>query len=731
MRRAFVCGILAGTLGLTGTAAAHQGTGPQGYDHVGTFDIPANLRAGEPLGTPTSAEIMDVTPDGRTLLYTDAYTSRLGFVDIRDQSKPKPLGAVDLTADPTSVAIVGRHALVLAKTNDSFTNPTGELIVVDIPTQGIVRRIPLTGQPDSIALSPDRRWAAIVIENERNEDLNDGLIPQAPAGTVQVLELSRLFKADVGLRSVDLTGLAATAPDDPEPEFVDINARNEAVLSLQENNHLAIIDLKRAKVTKDFPAGSVTLKDVDATEDGDLQPVETITRRREPDAVHWIDEDTFATANEGDYEDADGVEGGSRGFTVFSRSGRVKYESGSSFEREVTLAGHYPESRSENKGVEPEGLEVTKEDGQTFLFVGAERANVVGVYEIVKGKPVFRHIVPAGVGPEGLKAIPSRNLLAVSSETDGADEGYLARPLITLYKLRNGEPEYPMLGGHVPWTALSGLSADPDSKGRAWMVSDSALDQAYLYELDIAHHPAHVERRIPVGAPNLDLEGVVARPEGGFWLASEGNASRPNALLRVAPDGLVLQTVELPASLTAGATTSGFEGVTVTGSAKKGDEVVWAVIQREWKDDAKGFVKIARYDVAAGTWTFARYPLDPKPAAADWVGLSEISLLPGPGKKVAIIERDNQLGPLAELKKLYKVDLGDPSVAWKPHGETLDTVKKTLLRDVKADLAARSITVPDKLEGVAATRDGKLWLGTDNDGTDENYGETLFFPIRP
>ena len=29
---------------------------------------------------------------------------------------------------------------------------------------------------------------------------------------------------------------------------------------------------------------------------------------REPDAVQWIDDDTFATANEGDYEDAEGVD---------------------------------------------------------------------------------------------------------------------------------------------------------------------------------------------------------------------------------------------------------------------------------------------------------------------------------------------------------------------------------------------------------------------------------------
>lgn len=46
------------------------------------------------------------------------------------------------------------------------------------------------------------------------------------------------------------------------------------------------------------------------------------------------------------------------------------------------------------------------------------------------------------------------------------------------------------------------------------------------------------------------------------------------------------------------------------------------------------------------------------------------------------------------------------------------------------ELERRSITVPDKLEGVGVTGEGKLFLTTDNDGVDENYGETLFFRLR-
>jgi hypothetical protein len=38
--------------------------------------------------------------------------------------------------------------------------------------------------------------------------------------------------------------------------------------------------------------------------------------------------------------------------------------------------------------------------------------------------------------------------------------------------------------------------------------------------------------------------------------------------------------------------------------------------------------------------------------------------------------------------------------------------------------------VPDKLEGLGVTKDGRVRLATDNDGVDENYGETLLFSLE-
>ncbi len=718
--------------------AAATGGGGSSYDHVGTFEVPDNLLPGDPADTITSAEIVTAVPGGRTLIYTDSPASRIGFVDISRPSRPRAAGVILTDGEPTSVATVGTYALVAVNTSESFTDPSGELLIVDTRTRKVLKRIELAGQPDSIAVSPDKRYAAIVIENERDEDVDDALIPQAPAGTLQILELPWLR-----LRTVPLTGLADYAPSDPEPEYVDINRRNEAIVSLQENNHFALVDVARAKVKRDFPAGSATARDVDATEEelgpqdmGLIELDETITRRREPDAVQWIDDDTFATANEGDYTDENGVEGGSRSFTLFRSDGRVEHESGSSFEHEIVRAGHFPQARAANKGVEPEGLEVVDDGHRKLLLVGAERANAVGVYDVSRGTPRFLHVIPTGIGPEGIKAIPERDLVAVSAETDLLADGVPIRPLITLYELGHGTPAYPQIKSAgsvpIPWVALSGLSGDPRDKDTVWGVSDSYLAQGAIYRIDVDDEPAVIEKRIGIAGTDFDFEGIAARPEGGFWLASEGRtnagSSRPNLLVRADASGTVLETVPLPASLIALATSSGFEGVAVTGSAARRDETVYAVIQREWGDDAPGSAKIARYEVAAKRWTFARYPLGPvESPAGGWVGLSEITLL-GDGHTAAIVERDDRIAGEARVKRIFKVDL--KKIAWRAHGQPLDTARKTLLRDVIDDLDEHSISIPDKLEGTALTRDGRFFLATDNDGVEENYGETLFFSLR-
>ena len=172
------------------------------FQRIATF--PVFLNTDE--GTQTGAEIVSASEDGKLLIYTDSQPERLGFVDIDLPGAPKPQGVLAMSGEPTSVAVSGPYALAVVDTSPSFSAPSGELVVVNLTTRDIERRIDLGGQPDSIAVSPDRHYAAITIENERDEEAGDGRPPQSPPGFVVIVDLQGPL-ADWGTRKVDLVGI--------------------------------------------------------------------------------------------------------------------------------------------------------------------------------------------------------------------------------------------------------------------------------------------------------------------------------------------------------------------------------------------------------------------------------------------------------------------------------------------------------------------------------------------
>jgi len=209
------------------------------FERVATFIVCANSSCDRDLVEETSAEIAAASEDGRTLIYTDSLLGAIGLVDISQPSQPQGKGIVKLAGEPTSVAVTGRHALVGVNTSESFVNPSGYLAVFDLPACladvgacAPIRKIDLGGQPDSIAVSPDRRYAAIAIENERDEEVTvdgvEGGLPQLPAGFLIIVDLAGA-PASWTVRNVPLTGLAGYAQEDPEPEYVSINALNPSV----------------------------------------------------------------------------------------------------------------------------------------------------------------------------------------------------------------------------------------------------------------------------------------------------------------------------------------------------------------------------------------------------------------------------------------------------------------------------------------------------------------------
>ncbi|MGI8758507.1 MAG: choice-of-anchor I family protein [Acidimicrobiales bacterium] len=146
---------------------------------------------------------------------------------------------------------------------------------------------------------------------------------------------------------------------------------------------------------------------------------------------------------------------GARSFSIRDEAGNLVFDSGDDFER-ITAAALPEEfnsnndendsfdTRSDDKGPEPEGIEIGRAYGKTYAFIGLERVGGIMVYDITTPRhPRFVQYVnnrdftgdaEAGIagdlGPEGLAFITAADspngkpLLAVGNEVSGTTTIY-------------------------------------------------------------------------------------------------------------------------------------------------------------------------------------------------------------------------------------------------------------------------------------------------------------------
>ena len=702
-------------------AAAPAAAQEMAFARVASFPVALNSDG----AAETSAEIVAATADGMALVYSDSPLGAIGMIDIADPAAPAPMGHVEVGGEPTAVSVLGQTAFVAVNTSSRYTEPSGFVTSYAMDgTQGAA--CDLGGQPDSTAIAPGGAFIAIAIENERDEEAGDGRVGQMPGGTLAIIDLDGEALDCASLRFADLTGLAEVAPEDPEPEFVDVDAAGEIVVTLQENNHVAIVGADGA-VLAHFSAGTADLEGIDATDERAALIFEEGQAGvpREPDGVQWIGDDHLAIANEGD------MDGGTRGWTIMSRDGEVVWDSGTSFERALIEVGHYPDRRSDAKGVEPEGMEFASFGGTPVVFILAERASAVGVYDVTDpAEPRLVQILPSGIAPEGAVAIPSRNLLVTANEADLGEDGG-ARSHVMIYEYRAGPAPYPHLTSAgadrlIGWAALSGLAADPARPGVFHAVNDSFFGyQPTIFTIDVTQTPARITDALTVtraGRPaqKLDMEGIAPDGAGGFWIASEGRTDRmiPHGIYHVDASGEITEEIAFPPELLAVETRFGAEGITLIG------DTLWIALQRDWADDADDMVKLVAYDLATKDWGAVLY--ERTAPATGWVGLSEIV---AHGDFVYLIERDDQIGEAAVTKLITRVPLSQMVAA--PLGGELPVVSHETVLDLIPTLASTGGYVLDKIEGLAFDAEGNAWIVTDNDGVDDSSGETMLVNLGP
>ncbi|MBW1295360.1 choice-of-anchor I family protein [Aquimarina litoralis] len=121
---------------------------------------------------------------------------------------------------------------------------------------------------------------------------------------------------------------------------------------------------------------------------------------------------------------------GGRSFTIWTTTGVKVYDSGDQIARTVfefdpsvfnSNEGSGVDNRSDDKGAEPEAVEVLKVDGNTLLFVGLERTGGIMVYDI--SNPISPRFIDwlrdaSDISPEGLITVkaedsPTGNALVI------------------------------------------------------------------------------------------------------------------------------------------------------------------------------------------------------------------------------------------------------------------------------------------------------------------------------
>jgi hypothetical protein len=295
----------------------------------------------------------------------------------------------------------------------------------------------------------------------------------------------------------------SSVAQDLEPEYVAVSDDSKiAFVSLQENNAVAIIDITSATITKIAALGfkdyNIEGNEIDVSNKDDA-----INIVKQPGVVGMYQPDTiasyayngqnyFVTANEGDARDYSGfseeervkdilldaehpqfannndeatlgrlkttntlgdTDGdgdfdvvysyGARSFSIWDEQGRIVFDSQSDIEK--ITAGRLGEnfnnndSRSDDKGAEPEGLTIGKINDRTYAFVGLERTGGILMYDITSpyGAQFVQYLtngdltatddaLKGDIAPEGMKFVQATDsptaysLLIVGNEVSGS-----------------------------------------------------------------------------------------------------------------------------------------------------------------------------------------------------------------------------------------------------------------------------------------------------------------------
>jgi hypothetical protein len=269
----------------------------------------------------SAAEI--VAHDARTqrLFVVNAANARIDVLDIHAPAQPKLLFSIDLSAYGGGInSVAVHHGLVAAAVENQVKTEPGRVVLMNADGQ-IKATVQVGAQPDMLVFSPNGRQVLVANEGEPSDDYL-----QDPEGSVSIIDLPRrlssLTQANVRTAdfrafsreqldpSVRITGPNTSVAQDLEPEYITVSDDGRrAWITLQENNAVAELDVRRGRITAVHGLGykdhSLPGNELDASDkDGGVNirnwPVRGMYQ---PDSISSFSQrgkTYLVTANEGD-----------------------------------------------------------------------------------------------------------------------------------------------------------------------------------------------------------------------------------------------------------------------------------------------------------------------------------------------------------------------------------------------------------------------------------------------
>lgn len=210
------------------------------------------------------AEIVAYDPAGPRALVVNGQRRAIDVLDLADPSSPALLYAFDVAPfgpDVQSVAVHGSMAAAAVRGAER-TDP-GLVVFFRIDDGEVLGSAPTGALPDMVTFTPDGRFAITADEGEPSDDY-----AVDPEGSVTVIDLRRGFPAparratfrrfDHDLPAGVRIGRPGSLPSrDLEPEYVAVSSDSRtAWITLQENNAIAELDVRRARIEALRPLGS-------------------------------------------------------------------------------------------------------------------------------------------------------------------------------------------------------------------------------------------------------------------------------------------------------------------------------------------------------------------------------------------------------------------------------------------------------------------------------------------